>query len=85
MIHLFLPRVFSTAPSFESFRLRGRSSFPRYKAGIRVWRGGGKGGLGVADLGGLVRPVSLVNSAVDVMLALLRVEVVDKVRNAGFE
>lgn len=39
----------------------------------------------MADLSGLVRPVSLVSSAVEVMLALLRVEVVDKVRGAGFE
>jgi hypothetical protein len=46
---------------------------------------GGRGGLGVADLGGLVKPVSLVNSAVEAMLALLCVEVVDKARNAGFE
>jgi len=46
---------------------------------------GGRGGLGVADLGGLVRPVSLVSSAVEAMLTLLCVEVVDRARNAGFE
>ena len=46
---------------------------------------GGRGGLGVADLVGLVRPVSLVSSAVEAMLALLRVEVVDKARNVGSE
>jgi hypothetical protein len=46
---------------------------------------GGRGGLGVADLGGLVKPVSLVSSAVEAMLTLLCVEVVDKARNAGFE
>ena len=43
----------------------------------------GRGGLGVFVLAGLVRPPSLVSSAVDAMLALLCVDAWERAREGG--